>query len=107
VSLEKALRALMSLGLSLMDAQVYIYLEKKGPHGGEELVYALNANERQLWLSLSNLQGKGFVTSKTENQTLFIAVPLEKVIDNIVKARTKEVQRIERDKESFLSNQKL
>lgn len=32
-----------------------------------------------------------------------IAIPLEEVIDNIVKAKTKETQHLKKDKENFLS----
>ena len=94
----------MSLGLTEMDAQVYIYLAKKGLHEEKDLAYALNADDQQLCCSLRNLHEKGFVILKTENQTFFVAVPLEEVIDNIVKTKTEETQRIEQEKESFLSN---
>lgn len=104
MSLEKALKALMNLGLSLVDAQVYVYLSKKGPHAEKDLANALKTTDQQLCRSLRNLQEKGFVTSKTEHQTIFIAVPLEKVIENIVKAKTEETQRIEQDKEHYLSH---
>ena len=104
LSLEKALKALKSLGLMETDAQVYIYLAKKGPQGEKDLVNALKTTDQQLCRSLINLQEKGFITSKTENQLIFTAVPLEKVIDNIVKAKTEEAQRVEQDKEKYLSN---
>ncbi len=104
MSLEKALKTLMTLGLSLTDAKVYVYLAKQGPHEEEELVHALNANDQQLWRSLRTLQNKGFVTSKTKNQTFFIALPLEEVINNIVKAGTEEAQLMKRARENFLSD---
>jgi sugar-specific transcriptional regulator TrmB len=104
LSLKLALKALKSLGLTDMDARVYVYLAKKGPREETALAYALNATDQQLCQSLKNLQEKGFVTSKSENQTVFSAVPLEKVIDNIVKAKTEATQRIEQDKEKYLSN---
>jgi sugar-specific transcriptional regulator TrmB len=104
LSLKLALKALKSLGLTEMDAQVYIFLSKKGPHEKNNLAYALNADDQQLCCALNNLQEKGFVTITTENRTVFVAVPLEEVIDNILKAKSQETQRIERDKEKFLSN---
>jgi sugar-specific transcriptional regulator TrmB len=104
LSLEKALKALMNLGLTQMDSQVYVYLAKKGPHGEKDLVYALNTTDQQICRSLRNLQEKGFITSKTERQTVFTALPLEKVLENMLKAKTEETRRMEQDKESFLSN---
>jgi sugar-specific transcriptional regulator TrmB len=104
LSLKLALDALKSLGLKEMDAQVYIYLAKKGPHEKNNLAYALNADDQQLCCILKNLQEKGFVTMTTENRTVFVAVPLEEVINNILKAKSEETQNMERDKEKFLSN---
>ena len=103
LSLEKALKALMNLGLTQMDAQVYVYLAKKGPHGEKEIVCALKTTDQQLCRSLRNLEEKGFITSKTERQTVFTALPFEKVLENILKAKTEETQRMEQAKESFLS----
>jgi sugar-specific transcriptional regulator TrmB len=103
LSLNSALKALKSLGLTDMDARVYVCLAKRGPQEEKNLVYALNADELQLCCSLKNLIEKGFVTVTTENQTLFIAIPLEEVIDNLVKAKTKETQHLKQDKENFLS----
>ena len=87
-----------------MDAQVYIYLSKKGPHEKNNLAYALNADNQHLSYTLNNLQEKGFVIMTTENRTVFVAVPLEEIIDNILKAKSQETQDMERDKEKFLSN---
>jgi len=94
VSLEKALTALINLGLNPMDAQIYVFLAKKGPHEKSQLANALKTTDKQVCHSLRNLQEKGFVISKTEHQTIFIAVPLEKIIDNVVKTKTKEVQHL-------------
>ena len=98
------LDTLVSLGLTRLDAQVYVFLTKKGPQAENYLASAMKITEQQLHLSLKNLHEKGFITSKTENQTVFSAVPLEKVIDNIVKAKTEETQRIQQYRESLLSN---
>jgi sugar-specific transcriptional regulator TrmB len=101
VSLEKTNKALMLLGLTETDSIVYVYLAKKGPHEKNNLAYALNADDQQLCCALKNLQEKGFVTVTSEKQTVFVAVPLEEVIDNIVKGKTQETQRMEQDKENF------
>ncbi len=103
MSLEKALEALMNLGLTETEAQVYIYLAKKGSYAREDLAKALTISNQHLCQILNNLQKKGFVTLKTEEQDIYIAVPLEQVIDNIVSEKKQTAQRLEHDKEEFLS----
>jgi sugar-specific transcriptional regulator TrmB len=103
LSLKLALQALKRLGLTEVDALVYIQLEKKGPQEERDLADSLQTTDQQICYSLRSLQEKGFVTSRTKKQTLFFAAPLEKVIDNILKAKTEEMQRIGHEKEDFLS----
>ncbi len=93
----------MNLGLAQTEARVYVYLAKKGSHVEKELAKALRISDQNLRRSLNNLQKKGFVTSRTKDQTIYIAVPLEKVIDKIVKVRTEVTRRLEQDKKKFLS----
>ncbi len=99
MSLEKALKALMNLGLTQTEGRVYVYLAKKGSHAEKDLAQALTISDQHLRQTLNNLQKKGFVTSKTEDQAIYIAVPLEKIIDNIVKVKIEAAQRLEQDKE--------
>jgi sugar-specific transcriptional regulator TrmB len=100
------LDTLARVGLTKPEALLYIYLAKKGPQPEKELTFELRTTHRELCRTLKNLEDKGFVTSKTEKQTIFIAVPFEKVLDNILEAQTEETKRIEQDKESFFSNLK-
>ncbi len=93
----------MNLGLAQTEAQVYVYLAKKGSHTEEDLAKALRISIQHLRQSLDNLQNKGFVTRKTERQAIYNAVPLERVIEEIVKVKTQAAQRLEEEKEKFLS----
>ena len=104
MSLSKALETLMKLGLSRMDAQVYVYIAKKGPCTKKDLALALKTTNKLLGQSLRNLQTKGYVTSKMEKQTFFTAIQLGKIIEDHVKAETEQLQRIKQAKEDYLSN---
>ncbi len=102
--MEKALTALMNLGLAQTEARVYIYLAKKGSHTKEELAKVLSISNQHVRQSLNTLQRKGFITSKTINRAIYVAVPLERVIENIVKVETEAAKRLEQEKEKFFSN---
>ena len=104
--MEQILNKLIELGLKRLEARIYVYLSKQGPRNEKELIYALNIDEQQLHQSLLNLQEKGFVISEAEYQAIFVAVPLENIIDNVVSAKTDEIQRMEKDKENYLANLK-
>jgi sugar-specific transcriptional regulator TrmB len=97
------LKALVKLGLSQTDAEVYVFLATKGPQKAREVANALKMHKRQLYRSLKKLQNKGIVSSTAEHPARFSAVPFEKVLDLLLKAKLGEAQRIEQNKEEILS----
>jgi sugar-specific transcriptional regulator TrmB len=60
--------------------------------------------KQQLYPCLKNLQSKGIVTATSKCPALFSALPLEKVLDLLIKADIEEVQRMIQNKEELLSS---
>jgi sugar-specific transcriptional regulator TrmB len=106
LSLELVIDTLVSLGLKRIDAEVYIFLAKKGPHRGKDIANALKITKQQLYPSLKNLQNKGIVKSTLKRPALFSAVPIEKVLSMFLKTRTEENQCMIQNKEQLLSSWK-
>jgi sugar-specific transcriptional regulator TrmB len=104
VSLERALRILENLGLPRTDAEVYVYLAKKGPKSEKDLANALKLAKQQLYSSLKNLQNKGIVTATVEKSALFSAVAFEKVLDLLVKVNIEQAQAIKETKNELLTS---
>jgi sugar-specific transcriptional regulator TrmB len=100
LSLEKALKALTSLGLLEVDAKLYVYLAKKGPHGKKDLANALNLTKHKLCLILDRLVTRGIVLAVPE-QTYY-AVPFEKVLDEFLKTSIEEVRDLEAKRQAIL-----
>lgn len=98
------LEKLQEFGLGKLDARIYVYLAKKGPQPEKDLAEATKITEQQLLRTLANLKTRGFVASETKNQTVLIALPIEEALNNILKAKTEETQRIEQNREDLLSN---
>jgi sugar-specific transcriptional regulator TrmB len=98
------LRTLENFGLKRMDAEVYIYLAKKGPQKGTDIAEVLKIRKRQLYSILEALQDKGVVTVSPEHPTLFSALAFEKVLDLLVKANVEQAKAIEAAKEELLSS---
>jgi HTH-type transcriptional regulator, sugar sensing transcriptional regulator len=92
------------LGLTKPDAQVYIFLGKKGAQKGKDIAKALKMSKQHLYLVLKNLQSIGIVNATLERPAKFSALPFEKALDLFVKAKMDEAQRIEGDKNEILSD---
>lgn len=103
MSLKRVLRLLENSGFARTEAEVYIYLAKKGPKRKQDLTDSLNMAEQQLCGSLQNLQSRGIVTATVEQAELFFAVPFEKVLDSIVKTNIEKANSIEKTKHELLA----
>jgi len=107
LSLKLLIETLVELGFKPADAQVYIFLAKKGPQRGKDLVNSLRITKQQLYPSLKNLQERGIVNSTHERPAVFSAVSIEKVMDELIKTRIEEIQGMIQNKEELLSKWQL
>jgi sugar-specific transcriptional regulator TrmB len=80
LSQERVLKALTSLGLSEIEARIYVYLEKNGPKNRNAIIDALELSEEELLDCLKSLQNKNIVKAFARYCTKFLAEPFEKVI---------------------------
>jgi HTH-type transcriptional regulator, sugar sensing transcriptional regulator len=108
LSQEQVINTLMSFGLTRMDAQIYILLAKKGPQKAVEIGKALKMSKPQLYRSIKNLEGRGVVSATLEHPAKFSALPFEKALDLLAKAKMtkalEEAQRIQETKDDLLAN---
>lgn len=104
MSLERVLKILENFGLARSDAEVYIYLAKKGPKREEDLSSAFKMTEQELYSALKNLQNKGIVTATVEQSALFSAIAFEKVLAIFVKANIEQACAVQEIKEELLTS---
>lgn len=104
MSLERVLKLLENYGLARTEAEIYIYLAKKGPKSEKDLANALKMAKQQLYSSLKNLQSKGMVTATVEKSALFSAVAFERVLDLLVKVNIEQAQAIKETKNELLTS---
>ena len=102
MSLERVLNTLVRLGLSRTEAEIYVFLARKGPQRKDDIISMLKIPDERMRLSLTNLQEKGVVASALKHDTLFSAVPFEKAIDSLAKTKIEEAKRLTKEKEYFL-----
>jgi sugar-specific transcriptional regulator TrmB len=97
------LKTLEGFGFARLDAEVYVYLAKKGPQNGTVIAEALKIRKQQLYPVLINLQNRGLVTTIFEMTQLFSAITFEKALDLLVKANIEQAKAIKETKEELLS----
>ncbi len=104
MSHQKILNTLESLGFSSLDAEVYVFLGKKGAKKASEIVQSLHIPKQQLYTILKNLQSKGIINASFEHPARFSAEPFEKVLDLFLKAKVDEVHQIQGNKTQILTD---
>jgi sugar-specific transcriptional regulator TrmB len=103
LSLERIMKLLENFGFSKADAEVYIYLAKKGPRREIDLSKALKLTDKNLDLILKNLQTKGLVTATVEQSEIFSALPFKIVLEQLVKSHIKQASAVTENKEEILA----
>jgi sugar-specific transcriptional regulator TrmB len=104
MSLERIIKTLESLGLKRLDAEVYIYLAKRGPQDRKEIADALKIRKKQLSAILKTLQDKGIITIKLERSELFSALAFKEALDLLVEVNMEQAMGIKENKEELLSS---
>ena len=95
---------LVDFGFDQIDAQVYVYLAKKGMQKASDICKTLKLEKQQTYPSLKRLQSKGIVSSTLEHPARFSASPFEQVLDLLIKAKIDETQQLQKSKNEILAN---
>ena len=101
MSLALIIKTLIGLGLSRSDAELYVYLAKKGPQKTVDLAKAFIYNKREIYSSLRNLQTKGLVTKA---RTLFSALPFEEALELLISKEKEKAQAVQKSKDELLAS---
>jgi sugar-specific transcriptional regulator TrmB len=94
--------ALRNFGATEKEAEVYIFLAKRGALKNGQIAKQMKINKGLIYRVLSSLKQKGLVEATLEYPIRFTAVSLEKVIDSYVKAKRDEVALVEETKQDLL-----
>jgi sugar-specific transcriptional regulator TrmB len=102
MSLEKILKALVGLGLSQSDAEVYVHLATMGPASARNIMNNLPLNKRQTYRSLESLQEKGLASENYEYPAEFSAVSFEKALDILLEVTKEQAKSLEASKAELI-----
>ena len=104
MSKERIIKALNGLGLTKSDSDVYICLAKQGPQKIIDIASVLNLNEKKIHRSLKNLQSIHVVTASIEHPEEFVAIPIEEVIELLIKVKKEQAKSFQASKKELLSS---
>jgi predicted transcriptional regulator len=104
LSLERVFKALVDLGLSETDAQVYIYLATKGPAKASNIIHNLTVTKRQIYRSLKWLQNRSIIIANDEHPVEFSTLPFEEVLDMLIEMKHEQAQAIKKRRKELLSS---
>lgn len=97
-------KALRNFGLTEKEAEIYIYLAKKGVQKGGEIAKKTKTAKAVVYRTLKILHRKGFVESTLESPVRFKAVPFETILDLEIKAKHEEARQIQTAKKELLNH---
>ena len=103
MSLERVIKALVSLGLSRLDAEVYVYTAKKDSQSVMDLENALNYSKNQIYASLRTLIEQGLINK--EGSTC-LAIPFEEALELLIRHHREQEILLEDRKKELLDNWK-
>ena len=104
LSLERIIKALIGLGLSQTDAEVYVHLATAGPATARTIVNNLTINKRQIYRSLKALQQKGIASGNEEYPAEFYAVSFEKALDLLLDVKKEQAKSLEASKAELIAD---
>ena len=86
-----------------MDAEVYVFLAKKGQHNVIDISEKLGLKTKQLENILKNLLGKEIVTIKSNYPNEFAAIPFEETLILLIEIRKKQAEILNETRKEFIS----
>ena len=101
---KRIIKALRGLGLSLVDAQIYIFLANSGPNTEKEIVENLQILEDKIYHSLNRLQDIEIVKISRKHPLKYSAVPFEEVLELFIEVKKEQTKNMQENKEELLSN---
>jgi sugar-specific transcriptional regulator TrmB len=103
LSLERVVRALVRIGLSERDAEIYIHLAAEGPQKARNITEALGFSKGNIYRSLGRLRHLGLVCSSVDRAAEFSAISFERAIDLCQQRKKSEADFLEEQKAQILS----
>jgi sugar-specific transcriptional regulator TrmB len=98
------LLVLESFGLNHVEAEVYIYLARKGPKPREDIARVMKLPGIRSHQVLESLKKKGFIYISNETCEIFAALNFSEAIDMMIAIKDEETKIMRETKRELLSS---
>lgn len=95
-------KALSKFKLNKNEVRVYLYLARFGAHKAQSIAEALGVHRTEAYKILTQLEKQGLISRIMERPMKFIAVPFEKVLNNLIEERRQRIYQMEQRKAELL-----
>ena len=103
-SLERVIKTLIGLGLSNIEAEIYVHLAAIGPATVRNIIRGQTFDKRQTYRSLKTLQQKGIVSGNQEYPEEFSAVSFEQALDLLLEVKRELAKSLEASKAELIAD---
>jgi sugar-specific transcriptional regulator TrmB len=102
LSLKRVFKLLEHLGLSKIEAEIYVYLAKTGPKGCKDIAEDLDLTNQQLYYSLNILRNKGVIKISHRTKVYFYVLKFEELLNFFVKSDINQAEILQKTKHNLL-----
>ena len=106
MSLERIFKALVDLGLSEKETQVYLHLATKGPNIARKIVMGTEIRRQQIYRILNRLEAKGILKIIENHPKKFSVLPFEETLNLLIERKKRNAKAAQNNKKELLANWK-
>ena len=99
---DKAVETLTGLGLTVLQARVYLALAKGGKATVKDIAKKSNIARQDLYRITPRLLNLGLIEKHIDTPTKFRAIPIKEAIDILIERRKKQTIQLEQESKSLL-----
>ena len=97
-------KSLSKFGLSKNEAKVYVYLAKFGEQKAHKISRSLSLHRTETYKILKRLEEKSLVCRILAKPIRFVAVPIDKALENLIQDKKRSISHLEEEKKKILEN---
>ena len=99
MNLERIIETLTTLGLSIVDAEVYVCIAKNGPKSVKDLDDSLNYSKNQISKSLKKLTSIKLINNA---EAFFSALPFEEALELLIAKQREQEKSLKETKKHLV-----
>ncbi len=106
MSKKGVLKKLQGVGLEKVDAELYFFLVQNDQATASQIAEALKVDKSRIYRSVKSLEHRKMLIITNGHPNSYSAAPINEVLDDLIEANKEDAERIEKNRNRFLSEWK-